>query len=103
MAVATGKIGADGAGVAPTGCCVSPCAIKASISASNCDSRVFASLSESLAMVFQSGIGHVQGNKVQDVCPFKFYSERRKDERFTEALLHRNNLLHGDDGVAAGF
>src|ERR1019366_6970732 len=34
-----------------------PCAARASISASNCASRVFASLFESRAMVFPSGMG----------------------------------------------
>ncbi len=105
-----GQIASDGVGAVTaggrgeaTGFGGAPCETMASISASNSASRVFASLSESLAMFFKTAMSHFQGNKVQDACLCKGYSERRKDKRFTEALLHRNSLLDRDDGVTAGL
>src|ERR1700679_3381994 len=67
----TGGVLAGGAG-APGGCNES-CAIMARISASNCASRVFASLSASRAIFFQSGMSTFRANKVQDLCLFKDY------------------------------
>src|ERR1035438_6132906 len=85
--VGVGKVEVDGAGEA-SGVCGLPCATMASISASNCASRVFASRSDSLAMVFQSGMGLSSRGKMQDLCP-----------RFRP----KPALLNGDDGVAAGL
>src|SRR5437016_9189147 len=79
--IKAGKVVADGAGEA-AGVGESPWAIRASISASNCASRVLASRSDNLAMSFQSGM--IQLTIRQDLCrvsALRKLSERRYNKQ----------------------